>query len=152
MRKLIGGTWCIAALFAMPILGIEMLSWVKTGVLEGFLIGSWATLPIVAACMAGLTWWLLVMRTRSTSVIRGTLVGALIAALILAVPTLSVAIQIGRRGPMSESGLVDAAGIVSFAFFWAVGLPLGAVFGTLAMTIQHIGAKRGGRAEVLAGG
>lgn len=61
----------------------------------------------------------------------------LCAALILLVPTLDTALSVAKRGPLRDSGLVDAAGFVSLVVFWTAAIPLGAALGALAVVLQR---------------
>ena len=136
MRDLIKGTWLISTFFVVPILAIELVGWKTKGYLEGFLIGGWATLPAIALLITPSIWWWLVARRPSPKVRRGALAGVLCAALILLVPTVDLGHTLSTPRP-SDSGLVDAAVVFSFMVFWAVGVPLGAILGALAIVLQR---------------
>lgn len=40
--------WLITALMVAPILAIELLGWTTSSSLDGFLIGNWLTMPVLA--------------------------------------------------------------------------------------------------------
>lgn len=136
MRDTLKGVWLFAVLIAAPILAIELLGWASDGRLEGFLIGNWVTMPMIAIVIAPLVWWLLVSRLPPPRLWNGIAAGALSTALVLAVATVAISIEHSHRLPRPDGGMVDAAGVVSLLIYWAVGIPLGGLFGAVAHSIQ----------------
>lgn len=137
MRFVTRDVLLMTVLMVAPIVAIELLGLTTSGRLEGFLVGNWLTMPVLSGVVTVLTWSWLVARQSSVAMLRGILVGALCAAIVLAIPTFATYLQLGHTTPKPDAGLVTAAGWLSLAIYWLVGVPLGAIFGAVA-----IGARR----------
>lgn len=140
MGSFVRETWVFGALFALPILSLELIHWAVSGSLEGFLIPGWATMPAVAFATASLLWWLLVVLPKSRNLLLGSLTGVVSAAITLAVPTCHAIVMSLRPRP-TDDGLGDAVGLYALVVYWAIGLVLGAVLGAVVMVVRRVNAQ-----------